>query len=69
MTLSPRLVLPSPLTSVTAADLVSSSELVCTTGVEVDELLEVTVAPAGLLLVAVAVLLTTPASTSAWVIV
>ena len=67
--LSPRLVLPSPLTSVTAADLVSCSALVCTTGVEVEELLEVTVAAAGLLAVAVAVLLTTPVSTSGWVIV
>src|SRR4029079_11058494 len=65
--LSPRLVLPSALTSVTAADLVSWRALACTTGVDVDELFDVTVAPRGLLAVAVAVLLTRPASTSGWV--
>ena len=37
-------------------------------GVAVDELLVVTVVPAGLRAVTVAVLVTAPASTSAWVI-
>ena len=65
--LSPRSVLPSPLTSLTAADLVSWRAAEETTTVVVEELLDVTVAPAGFLVVAVAVLLTAPASTSAWV--
>ena len=67
--LSPRSVLPLALTSVTAADLVSVTAGLRTSGVEVDDVLDVTVAAVGLLPVAVAVLLTTAASPSAWVIV
>ena len=65
---SPRSVLPSPLTSVTTADLVSCSARACTTAVSVDDGFEVTVGPPGLVAVAEAVLATKPASTSAWVI-
>ncbi len=67
--LSPRSVLPLPLTSVTAADFVRVAAGLRTRVVEVDELLEVTVALVGLLPVAVAVLVTTAASPSACVIV
>ena len=67
--LSPRSVLPSPSTSVTAADLVSCSAAAWLTGVSVARRSTVTVALAGFLPVAVAVLETTPASTSAWVTV
>ena len=69
MIVSPRSVLPSPFTSVTAADLVSWSAEVCAIGVETDELLDGTVGPAGFRPDALAVLVITPASTSAWVIV
>ena len=65
---SPRSVLKSPLTSLTAAFLTSLRFEVRVTAVSVCELLEVVVAPAGVRPVAVAVLLTTPASTSAWTI-
>ena len=63
--LSPRSVLPLPLTSVTAAVLVSGRVEVWATGVDVEELLDVTVVLAGFLPVAVAVLVTTAASPSA----
>ena len=66
---SPRSVRPSPLTSVTAADLVRDSAGAWVIGVDVEELLDVIVAALGFLPLAVAVLLTTPASTSAWVTV
>src|SRR5437762_1947146 len=69
MILSPRSVLLSAFTSVTAADLVRSSVEVWTTGVVVEDDVEVTVVPDGLRPVAVAVLLTKPASTSVCVIV
>src|SRR6185437_7628315 len=67
--LSPRSVSPSPLTSVTTADFVRERADVWTTGVVVDDGLEVTVAPVGIVPAAVAVLDTEPASTSACVIV
>ena len=51
------------------AVLVSASVAVVEVGVAVDDGFEVTVAPAGLRPVTVAVLATVPASTSAWVIV
>ena len=61
---------PLPLVSVGAlADLVRFSVAVVAVDVEVDDGFEVTVVPAGLRAVSVAVLLTAPASTSAWVIV
>src|SRR4051812_20397776 len=63
--LSPRSVLPLPLTSVTVADLVRVSAETWLTGVDVEDVGEVTVEPAGFFAVAVAVLVTTPASTSA----
>ena len=67
---SPRSVLPSPLTSVTAADLVSVSVEVCATGVSTSRTGWTSPSrPPGPSPVAVAVLVTTPASTSAWVIV
>ena len=46
---SPRSVLPSPFRSLTAADLVSCNPLAWTIGVSVEDPLEVTVAPLGLL--------------------
>src|ERR1700724_3129521 len=63
---SPRSVEPSELTSVVAADLTMVMAGVCATGVEVDEGAETTAGPLGGVPCAVAVLLTTPASTSAW---
>ena len=61
---------PLVLTSVgVPAVLVSVAVAVVEVGVEVDEVFETTVVPAGFFPVAVAVLLTVPASTSAWVIV
>ena len=66
---SPRSVLPSPLTSVATADLVSPRAGAWAMGVDVEELLDVIAAPLGFLPLAVAVLLTCPASTSAWVTV
>jgi hypothetical protein len=65
---SPRSVAPFALTSVTTADLVSPSPGVWDTGVSVLLGGEVTAPPDGDLPPAVAVLETTPASTSAWVI-
>ena len=60
----------SPSTSVTDADLVSSSEPVWATGVFVDDGVRGhRRCRSGLSALAVAVLVTTPASTSAWVIV
>ena len=67
--LSPRSFSPSPFTSLTAALLVSSRAEVCTTGVFVDDGVDVTVAPVGDRPLEVAVLDTTPASTSVCVIV
>ena len=64
---SPKSFLPSAFTSWTTADFWMVMAGVRTSGVEVDEGLDVTVVPLGLLPVAVAVLLTTPASPSAWV--
>src|SRR5665213_3584021 len=66
---SPRSVLPSALTSVTAADFTMEMEADWTTGVEVDEGDETTGGPLGGVPSAVAVLLTTPAFTSAWLMV
>src|SRR5690242_13607173 len=66
---SPRSLMPLPLTSVIAADLVSVSAGAWLTGVSVCEVLEVTVALAGFLPVETAVLDTMPLSTSAWVTV
>ena len=68
VTVSPRSIWPSELVSVATADLVSCSASACTTAVSVDDGLDVTEAPAGLVADAVAVLATKPASTSAWVI-
>ncbi|GAB2588485.1 hypothetical protein GCM10009593_29360 [Microlunatus antarcticus] len=66
---SPASVRPLPLTSVGAeAVLVSARLSTCEVGVVVDEALEVTVAPAGLRPVTVAVLLTAPPFTSVCVI-
>ena len=64
---SPRSVLPSASTSVTAADLVSCSAGAWATGVSVEDGLDGTGVPARRpAAVAVAVFETTPASTSAW---
>ena len=68
-TVSPRSVFPSPLTSVTAADLVSCRPELWSTGVSAVDGLEVTGWPCGSTAAAVAVLVTTPASTSVWMIV
>ena len=67
---SPASTRPLPLTS-TGVPAVLVSERVATleVGVAVEELFEVTVPPAGLRPVAVAVLVTAPEFTSAWVIV
>ena len=66
---SPRSVLPSLFTSVTAADFTMVSPELWFTGVDVDEGPELIGVPPGGVPWAVAVLLTTPASTSAWVMV
>src|SRR5665213_2879155 len=66
---SPRSVLPSALTSVTTADFTMEMEADWTTGVEVDEGDEVVTGPLGGVPLAVAVLLTTPAFTSPWLMV
>ena len=67
-TVSPRSVRPSPLTSVTAADLVSCRPELWSTGVSAVDGFEVTGWPCGSTAAAVAVLVTTPASTSVWLI-
>ena len=64
---SPRSTFASPSTSATAADLVSRRAGACTIAVEVDDGFEAVVAPPGSTAEAVAVLSTSPASTSAWV--
>jgi hypothetical protein len=64
---SPRSV-PLASRSLTTADFTNDSLGACGTGVSVEDGGEVTAAPAGVLPPAVAVLDTTPASTSAWVI-
>ena len=67
---SPASTRPLLLTSVgLVALLTSASVATVEVGVDVEEALELTVVPAGLRPVAVAVLLTVPASTSACVIV
>src|ERR1700677_2787959 len=66
---SPRSVTPSALTSLTVADFTIEMPLDWATGVEVDEGGEVIGGPEGGVPVPVAVLLTTPASTSVWVMV
>jgi hypothetical protein len=65
---SPRSVAPFAFTSVTTADLVRPSPGDWDTGVSVEDGGEVTGPPAGSFPDPVAVLETTPASTSAWVI-
>jgi hypothetical protein len=67
-TVSPRSVAPFALTSVTTADFTNDSPGDWDTGVSVEDGGEVTAPPPGVLPPAVAVLETTPASTSAWVI-
>src|SRR5580700_3192200 len=66
---SPRSIEPSLLTSVGVADLTMVRAGVWATGVEVDDGAETTAGPLGGVPCAVAVLLTTPASTSAWTMV
>src|ERR1035437_483105 len=66
---SPRSVLPSVLTSVTVADFTMLMVAVWATGVVVDEVDVTGGGPLGGVPLAVAVLLTTPAFTSAWVMV
>ena len=67
---SPASTRPLVLVSIgVAAVLVRERVATLEVGVAVEELVEVTVPPAGLRLVAVAVLVTAPEFTSAWVIV